>query len=73
MGCLFSMPKRKSYECVEEYGIIRFSIYQPRRKGYDDSENYFHIIADDSGADGFLDSSFSFDRSGIKKGIAGES
>ena len=67
------MPKRKSYECVEEYGIIRFSICPSRRKGYDNSEDPIHIAADDSGTDGFMESSFSFDRSGIEKGIVGES
>ena len=67
------MPKRKSYECVEEYGIIRFSICPSRRKGYDNSEDPIHIVADDSGTDGFLECSFSFDRSGIEKGIVGES
>ena len=73
LGCLFSMPKRKSYEYVEEYGIINVSICPSRRKGYADSENSIHIVADDSGTDGLLESSFSFDRSGIEKGIAGES
>lgn len=73
LGCLFSMPKRKFYECVEEYGIISFSICPSRRKRYDDSENPIHIAADDSDADSFMESSISFDRSGIEKGIAGES